>query len=72
MGSVLLKGGFSVTPESTNRRDIIISDDRIDFNIKKTDCDKVIDVTDKYILPGFVDNHFHGYNLFDFTVGQFE
>jgi len=35
-------------------------------------CDQVVDITGKYVVPGFVDIHFHGYNLFEFTTGLYD
>jgi len=31
-----------------------------------------VDITGKYVVPGFVDIHFHGYNLFEFTTGLYD
>jgi len=43
------------------------------FNGANSDvCDEVVDITGKYVAPGFVDIHFHGYNLFEFTSGLYD
>jgi N-acetylglucosamine-6-phosphate deacetylase len=72
MKTIRLKGGFIVTPDSVERADVIMRDGRIEFACGKDDCDEVIDITGKYVVPGFVDIHFHGYNLFEFTSGFYD
>jgi N-acetylglucosamine-6-phosphate deacetylase len=72
MKTIRLKGGFIVTPNSVERTDVIMRDGNIEFACDKDDCDEVIDVTGKYVVPGFVDIHFHGYNLFEFTSGLYD
>ena len=67
-----LKGGFVVTGEGVERTDIILRDGRIVLAGEKEHCDEVVDITGKYVVPGFVDIHFHGYNLFEFTSGLYE
>ncbi len=69
MKSSQLKGGFIITPDGVERTDVVIRDGRIQFADEKNDYDEVIDITGKYVAPGFVDIHFHGYNLFEFTSG---
>ena len=72
MKTILLKGGFAVTPKGVLRTDILLCDGRIKLVTGETHCDKVEDITGKYVVPGFVDIHFHGYNLFDFTAGLYD
>ena len=72
MKTVLLKGGFVVTPRSVVRNDIVLRDGKIEFADDKVQCESVVDITGKYVVPGFVDIHFHGYSLFEFTVGVFD
>jgi N-acetylglucosamine-6-phosphate deacetylase len=72
MKIIRLKGGYIVTPNAVERTDVIMRDGRIEFACDKDDCDEVIDVTGKYVVPGFVDIHFHGYNLFEFTSGLYD
>jgi N-acetylglucosamine-6-phosphate deacetylase len=72
MKMIRLKGGFVVTPHGVKRTDINLRDDRIEFAVGGTECDEVVDVTGKYIVPGFVDIHFHGYSLFEFTSGLYD
>ncbi len=75
MKTVLLKNGFLVTPQRLMRSDIVLRngrDPRIEFVSDKTDFDEVVDITGKYVVPGFVDIHFHGYNLFEFTTGLYD
>ena len=61
-----------VTPQAVVRRDIVLCDDKIKLNTGEGNYDKIIDITGKYVVPGFVDIHFHGYNLFEFTAGQYD
>jgi N-acetylglucosamine-6-phosphate deacetylase len=72
MKTVLLKGGFVVTGEGVERTDIILRDGRVELADDKERCDHVVDITGKYVVPGFVDIHFHGYNLFEFTSGFYD
>jgi len=68
----MLKGGFVVTGQGVERTDIILKDGRIQLAPDKEHCDKIVDITGKYVVPGFVDIHFHGYNLFEFTSGIYD
>ncbi len=80
MKTVLLKNGFLVTPQRLVRSDIILRngrdpalrEPRIEFVSDKADFDEVVDISGKYVVPGFVDIHFHGYNLFEFTTGLYD
>ncbi|MBN1805054.1 MAG: hypothetical protein JW837_07375 [Sedimentisphaerales bacterium] len=72
MKTIILKGGSIVTPDAVVRTNLIIRDGRLELTSGKNDCDQVVDVTGKYIVPGFVDIHFHGYNLFEFTSGLYD
>jgi len=72
MKSIQLKGGFVVTGQGVERTDIVLRDGRISLAGDKEHCDEVVDITGKYVVPGFVDIHFHGYNLFEFTSGLYD
>jgi N-acetylglucosamine-6-phosphate deacetylase len=72
MKTVILKGGFVVTTNSVERTDLVIRNGSVELTSGKDNYDQTIDVTGKYIVPGFVDIHFHGYNLFEFTSGLFD
>jgi len=72
MKTIKLKGGFVVTGKSVEQIDIILRDGRISLAGDKEHCDQVVDITGKYVVPGFVDIHFHGYNLFEFTSGIYD
>ncbi|MBW8039482.1 MAG: hypothetical protein FVQ85_05730 [Planctomycetes bacterium] len=72
MKAIQLKGGFVVTGQGVERTDIILRDGRIELAGDKERCDQVVDITGKYVVPGFVDIHFHGYNLFEFTSGLYD
>ncbi len=72
MKAVLLKNGLVVTPQRVVRSDIVLRNGRIEFVSGQTAFDEVIDISGKYVVPGFIDIHFHGYNLFEFTVGLYD
>jgi len=72
MKTIRLKGGFAVTPHGVERTDIILRNGRINLVSDGDECDQVINVTGKYVMPGFIDIHFHGYNLFEFTSGLYD
>ena len=68
----VLKGGRVVAPDGVIRKDIAIADGKLTLSDAAGQGDNVVDVSGKYILPGFVDIHIHGYALFDFTSGLFD
>ncbi|MHC4173250.1 MAG: hypothetical protein ACYST5_09965, partial [Planctomycetota bacterium] len=70
--AVLLKNGFVVTPQRVMRSDIVLRNGRIEFVSGQTGFDDVVDISGRYVVPGFVDIHFHGYNLFEFNVGMYD
>ncbi len=75
MKNINLKNGFLVTDDADKpikQHDVILCDGRIDLSPEAQECEKVMDLGGKYILPGFVDIHFHGYNLFEFTSGFYD
>jgi N-acetylglucosamine-6-phosphate deacetylase len=72
MKTTLLKGGFAVTPDRVELTDIILRNGRIELVSNRDDCDEIVDITGKYVVPGFIDIHFHGYNLFEFTSGLYD
>ena len=72
MKTIKLKGGFVVTGDGVDRTDIVLRDGRISLAGDEEHCDQVVDITGKYVVPGFVDIHFHGYNLFEFTSGLYD
>src|SRR5262245_27479061 len=58
----LIKGGTVVTAVDQNRGDVLIEDEKIALigtNLADIHCDKVIDATGKYVLPGGIDVHTH-------------
>ena len=71
MSGIRLKNGFIVTDKSVEAVDVVLSGGHINFSGKKAECEKTIDVKGKYILPGFVDIHMHGYELFNFSFGLY-
>lgn len=72
MKTIRLEGGLVVTPNDVERIDLVLRGGTIEFAAGSDDCDEVVDVSGKYIVPGFVDIHFHGYNLFEFTSGLYD
>jgi N-acetylglucosamine-6-phosphate deacetylase len=87
MTGMILKGGSIVTPKAVLQKDLLISDGLIHFmdgasggglpagisprSVKKAGV-PVRDIQGKYVVPGFVDIHFHGYRLFEFTIGLYD
>jgi len=72
MPKLKLKNGCIVTPEAVIKADLGIIGGKISLNTDGLDFDQVIDIEGKYVLPGFIDIHFHGYNGFDFCFGQYD
>ncbi len=72
MQNTKLKNATLVTDKGLEKKDLIITNGQIDLTGKEIPCDKTLDLSGKYILPGFVDIHFHGCDLFEFTLGQFD
>jgi len=70
-GSVVLRGGRAVTmkgKEIIENADIVVKDNRIVAVGKRGEVKipggaKIIDVTGKTVLPGFVDTHYHAQGL---------
>ena len=59
---VLVRGGLIVTGQGISRRDLSISDGRIQElseDLSDSDASRVIDATGKYVLPGAIDSHCH-------------
>ena len=61
-----------MAPHGVVRSDVTLRDGKIELTGGKGDDDRIIDITGKYVVPGFVDIHFHGYNLFGFTGGLYD
>ena len=72
MKTIRLANGTIVTGSAVVKRDIVVRDGIISFDDGGVKCDQTIDIVGKYVVPGFVDIHFHGYNLFEFTAGRFD
>jgi dihydroorotase-like cyclic amidohydrolase len=59
---VLVRGGLIVTGQGISRRDLSISDGRIQElseDLSDNDASRAIDATGKYVLPGAIDSHCH-------------
>jgi N-acetylglucosamine-6-phosphate deacetylase len=75
MECIRLKNCFLLGDKGLERGSILLRNAKIDLSGEKKTAaktEKTIDLAGKYVLPGFVDIHFHGLNLFDFTLGQFD
>ena len=61
MSTILLKGAnvVNVFLDSLEKKNVLIKDDRIVGVGDYDTADEVIDVTGKYICPGFIDGHIH-------------
>jgi len=71
MGNIRLINGNLVIGEKVEKRDCLLKGGRIILSDKGAAEETCIDLSGKYILPGFIDIHFHGYYLFDFTLGSY-
>ena len=68
-----LKGGLVVTADKILKSDVIIRNGRLELaNTEPAEDEHIVDITGKYILAGFIDIHFHGHNLFEFTAGLYD
>jgi len=72
MKTIRLTNGKIVTGQAVVARDVVVQNGVISLEAGDLKCDKTIDLVGKYAVPGFVDIHFHGYNLFDLTYGYFD
>jgi N-acetylglucosamine-6-phosphate deacetylase len=72
LGQIQLKDCRLVGADDIVQGDILLRGGLIESCPAGTVCKEVLDCKGKYVVPGFVDIHFHGYNLFDFTLGKFD
>ena len=72
MPNLKLKNGYIVTPGEVVKADLGIIDGMISLETQGLHFDHSIDIEGKYVLPGFVDIHFHGYNSFDHSLGLYD
>jgi len=72
MNATLLKNASLITPAGTQKANLLIQDGKIQITDQSPSNAKSMELAGKYIVPGFVDNHFHGYNLFSLTGGQMD
>jgi N-acetylglucosamine-6-phosphate deacetylase len=70
--SIKFENASLVTEKGLKKGDCVLQDGKINLSGTKASCDKTIDLAGKYVVPGFVDIHFHGYNLFDFSSGIYD
>jgi len=66
-----LKNATLITEAGAIKSDLVIDNTRLRLGGQSIDCERTIDLAGKYIVPGFVDIHFHGLGLFDFTMGRY-
>ena len=61
---LLIRGGLVVSPDATLRADVGIRDGKVAALLSSTDraASRVIDATDKLVVPGSIDPHVH-FNL---------
>ena len=65
---MIIKNGLIFTPEGTfSERDIYIENERFS---ESADDNLLIDASECYVLPGFIDIHFHGCMNADFMDGE--
>lgn len=65
---ILIKNGTVVTADEATRADVLVEDEKVKLigvDIEAT-SDRVIDATDRYVIPGGVDVHTH----FDLPFGE--
>ena len=71
--SLLIKNGEIVTPDERYVADIFCEGEtitRIDRRIDNVKADEVVDASDKYVFPGFIDPHVHIYLPFMGTYAK--
>jgi len=68
---IKIENGSVILKDRIEKTDLYVLDDKIYFESKNHSPDRIINAEGKYIFPGFFDIHFHGYNLFDFTLGKY-
>ncbi|MDO9464151.1 MAG: amidohydrolase family protein [bacterium] len=68
---IKIKNGSAILKNRIEKADLYIQDGKIYFESQNQSPDRIIDAEGKYIFPGFFDIHFHGCNLFDFTLGKY-
>ena len=66
MRTVKLTNASLVTPEGVVDKDLFICEDKLSLSPPANDVSETVDIGGGYVLPGFIDIHLHGYNLFDF------
>jgi N-acetylglucosamine-6-phosphate deacetylase len=71
MSTQILKNAKIVTPEAVVDGEVVIEDGKVSLK-KAAKGGSASDLSGKYVVPGFIDIHFHGYNLFEFTAGKYD
>ncbi len=73
--SILIQGGTLITPDQQYQADILIEGETITHIASAIDAAslgdvEVIDATEKYVFPGFIDPHVHIYLPFMGTYAK--
>ena len=77
---LIIRGARVCTPDGVrDGRDVAISNGKIKA-VEPTRKDEsrgrthqtIVDASGRYLLPGFIDGHLHGAELFEFTAGYFQ
>ena len=71
MENIKIKNAYLITDKGVKRRDITLRAGQIDLSGSKVSIDRTLNMRGKFVLPGFVDIHMHGYDLFNFTFGLY-
>ncbi|MBR5518328.1 MAG: N-acetylglucosamine-6-phosphate deacetylase [Clostridia bacterium] len=78
MNNLLILNGNVIVDGNIKKSNILVEDGIIidvDYKGETPDSCKIVDATDKYVSPGFIDLHVHGgggYDFMDCTVEAFE
>jgi N-acetylglucosamine-6-phosphate deacetylase len=69
---LVLRGGRLVTPEGIRASDLRIEDGRLTLRKIEGEAKNAMDLRGDYVVPGFIDIHFHGYDLFGLNAGLYQ
>jgi len=72
MNDKILQNAVLVTPDGVRRSNVLLHDGKMRLLADAEAAGEIVDLDGKYVVPGFVDIHMHGGNLFDFTLGEFD
>ncbi len=72
---LIIRDGWVVSSGQVQKKTIAVENRQITLvenDIPIENDDKIIEASDKYILPGFIDIHNHGATGFDFSFGTYD